>query len=130
MHHTQLKASTGTTFRIYKKRMAIIRNRLGVMEQSATQRKVHPDSGEECSILSVQLPDGTFAASINGDPAICGNAASRQEAQDAADNKYLHETCDFRDPAWTVEETARYNAAYEGSKAEIAAGNYVQVQID
>jgi len=76
------------------------------------------------------LPDGTFAASINGDPAICGNAASRQEAQDAADNKHLHETCDFRDPAWTVEETARYNAAYEGSKAEIAAGNYVQVQID
>ncbi len=53
-------------------------------QDSAVKKRVHPLTRESYAIVSQQMPDGQFIASIAEDQTFCATAATRQEAEDSS----------------------------------------------
>ena len=111
----------------------------GSADDSAIKQRAHPLTQEPYTIVSQQMPDGQFIASIAEDQSFCATATTRYQAEESAAENYASRSignpavvsqADTADAGETKEEDGEwFRQHFADARHEYAQGNFTRIRV-
>ena len=108
-------------------------------DDSAIKQRAHPLTREPYTIVSQQMPDGQFIASIAEDQSFCATATTRHQAEETAADSYASRSIgnlagvSNADPAHAggaeEEDGECFRQHFAGARDEYAQGNFTRIRV-